>query len=75
MGLDIRTPLGLLFAVIGILLLTYGEVTKGAPNVFRITGSQPQPALRSSYDFLRRGASNRRPPSLWQADRVRSLLY
>ncbi len=31
MGLDIRTPLGLQFAVIGILLLTYGEVTNGAP--------------------------------------------
>jgi hypothetical protein len=30
MGLDIRTPLGLLFTLIGLLLFAYGALTKGA---------------------------------------------
>lgn len=30
MGLDIRTPLGLLFTLMGVLLLAYGAVTNGA---------------------------------------------
>lgn len=31
MGIDLRRPLGLLFALLGLLLVGYGLLTRGAP--------------------------------------------
>ena len=38
MGLDIRTPIGLMFALIGALLVVYGLVTAGSPIYARSLG-------------------------------------
>lgn len=35
MGLDIRAPIGLLFAILGALMLGYGLWTTGAEEVYR----------------------------------------
>ena len=38
MGLDIRTPIGLMFAIFGLLLAGYGLVTSGSPIYERSLG-------------------------------------
>lgn len=38
MGLDIRTPIGLMFAIFGLLLGGYGLVTSGSPIYERSLG-------------------------------------
>lgn len=38
MGLDIRTPIGLMFAIIGLLLAGYGLLTQGSPIYQRSLG-------------------------------------
>ena len=32
MGIDIRIPIGLMFQILGILLVIFGVITKGSPN-------------------------------------------
>ena len=34
MGLDIRTPIGLMFAIVGALLLAYGLATAGRADLY-----------------------------------------
>jgi hypothetical protein len=34
MGLDIRTPIGLMFAIVGALLLAYGLATAGSAELY-----------------------------------------
>jgi hypothetical protein len=34
MGLDIRTPIGLMFAIVGALLLAYGLATVGRSDLY-----------------------------------------
>lgn len=38
MGLDIRTPIGLMFGIFGALLVGYGIVTQGSPIYQRSLG-------------------------------------
>ena len=38
MGLDIRTPIGLMFAVLGVLLVGYGVLTAGSEIYSRSLG-------------------------------------
>ena len=38
MGIDLRRPLGLLFALLGLLLCGYGLLTRGAPMYERSLG-------------------------------------
>ena len=38
MGLDIRTPIGLMFAIFGLLLAGYGLATSGSPIYERSLG-------------------------------------
>jgi hypothetical protein len=38
MGLDIRTPIGLMFALFGLLLAGYGVATNGSPLYERSLG-------------------------------------
>ncbi|NJD20740.1 MAG: hypothetical protein FIA95_15825 [Gemmatimonadetes bacterium] len=38
MGLDIRTPIGLMFAVLGVLLVGYGVLTAGSEIYARSLG-------------------------------------
>jgi hypothetical protein len=38
MGLDIRTPIGLMFAIFGLLLAGYGRLTSGSPIYERSLG-------------------------------------
>lgn len=38
MGLDIRTPIGLMFAIFGALLSGYGLLTRGSPLYERSLG-------------------------------------
>lgn len=38
MGLDIRTPIGLMFAVVGVLLVGYGLLTAGSDAYQRSLG-------------------------------------
>ena len=39
MGLDIRTPIGLMFSIFGVLLLGYGLATSGSPIYQRSLGA------------------------------------
>lgn len=39
MGLDIRTPIGLMFAIFGVLLTGYGLATRGSPIYERSLGN------------------------------------
>lgn len=39
MGLDIRTPIGLMFAIFGVLLTGYGLATSGSPIYERSLGN------------------------------------
>ena len=38
MGLDIRTPIGLMFAVVGVLLVVWGLLTEGSDMYRRSLG-------------------------------------
>jgi hypothetical protein len=38
MGLDIRTPIGLMFSILGVLLAGYGLATQGSPIYDRSLG-------------------------------------
>ena len=38
MGLDIRTPIGLMFSIFGVLLVGYGAVTRGSEVYQRSLG-------------------------------------
>ncbi len=39
MGLDIRTPIGLMFSIFGVLLTGYGLATSGSPIYERSLGN------------------------------------